>query len=135
MSRWRFLPILLAVAGCDWKVTTRVGVQVTAPLPRARDDGTRDAPVPGALVRVECPGGDAQQLGRTDVAGWVLITTRAAVALDCALTIEHGGRSTASIPVSEACTLKEANECRALEVRVGLGGISGQPLWSVRGSR
>ena len=87
IRRTLFIPILFAAAGCEWKTTSRVGVQVTTPLLRARDDGARDAVVGGAKVRVRCPGGAGEDLGSTGAEGWVLVTTRAVVPLTCDLAI------------------------------------------------
>ena len=118
------IPILLATAGCEWKTTSRIGVQVTTPLVRMRDDGTRDAHVGGARVRVRCPGGAGEDLGSTGAEGWVLVTTRAAVPLTCDLAIDYRGELVALIPVGETCSRKEGGECRDLRVRlnVDLGG-------------
>lgn len=113
-----FIPILLAAAGCEWKTTSRVGVQVTTPLLRTRDDGTRDAPVGGARVRVRCPGGAGEDLGSAGAEGWVLVTTRAAVPLTCDLAIDYRGHLVALVPVSETCSRKEGGECREVRVRL-----------------
>jgi hypothetical protein len=120
MTGWRSwaIPILLAAAGCEWKITSRVGVQVMAPLARARDDGTREAPLGGVSARVECPGGASERLGSTDASGSILVTTRAPVRLDCDLAIDYRGYPVARVAVDEACSLKEAGECRVLEVRL-----------------
>jgi len=122
MTAWRFslVPILIAASGCDWKITSRVGVQVMAPLRQARDDGTRDVPIGAARVRVECPNRVGESLGATDASGWVLVVTRTPVGLDCNLAIDSDHRAIALIPVSETCARREAEECRVLEVRVTL---------------
>lgn len=112
-----FISILLA-AGCEWKTTTRVGVQVTTPLPRTRDDGTREAPIGGARVRVRCPGGAGEDLGSAGAEGWVLVTTKAAVPLTCDLAIDYRGHLVALVPASEACSRKEGRECREVRVRL-----------------
>ena len=113
-----FIPILLAAAGCEWKTTSRVGVQVTTNLPRTRDDGTRSAPLGGARVRVRCPGGAGEDLGSTGAEGSVLVTTRAAVPLTCDLSIDYRGHLVALVPVSEACSREEGGECREVRVRL-----------------
>ena len=124
-----FIPILLAVAGCEWKTTSRVGVQVTTPLLRTRDDGTRDAPVGGARVRVRCPDGAGEDLGSAGAEGWVLVTTRAPVPLTCDLAIDYRGHLVALVPVSETCSRKEFGECREVRVRliVDLRGDASTP--------
>ena len=114
------IPILLAAAGCEWKTTSRVGVQVTTPLLRMRADGTRDAYVGGATVRVRCPGGAGEDLGRTGAEGWVLVTSRAAVPLACDLAIEYRGDLVALIPVSQTCWRKEGGECRDVRARLNV---------------
>ena len=117
--RWA-IPILFAAAGCEWKITSRVGVQVTTPLVRARDDGTREAPLGGVSARIECPGGGGETLGSTDAGGSMLVTTRAPVRLDCDLAIDYRGQPAARVAVDEACSRKESGECRVLEVRLTL---------------
>ncbi|HZX93305.1 MAG TPA: hypothetical protein VFE90_02230 [Myxococcales bacterium] len=119
-SRLSVLFTLAASAGCEWKVTSRVGVQVMAPLVRAHDDGTRDAPVAGAPVRVECPDGKVERLGTTDAFGWVLVNTRTPVGMDCSIAILRGGHVAAQVPINEACSSREGGECRAFEARVVL---------------
>ena len=118
VSRFRIIPVFLAVAGCQWKETTRVGVQVMAPLVHARDDGTREAPLGGVAARVECPGRAAERLGSTDASGAILVTTAAPVRLDCDLAIDYRGRPVARVAAAEACSLEKAGECRVLEVRL-----------------
>src|SRR5215470_15468276 len=119
MTAWRLslVPVLMVAAACEWKVTSRVGVQVVEPLQRVRGDGTRENPVAGAGVRIQCPDGAIERLGATDAAGWVLVTTRAPVGLDCDLAIDVDRHSAALVPVAEACAQKESGECRVLEVR------------------
>jgi len=119
-SRLSLIPILIAAAGCEYRMTSRVGVQVMAPLQRARDDGTRDAPVGGAVISVKCPSGGGERLGSTDAAGWVLVTTRAPVGLDCDLAVDYRGQPLALVPVNETCSRKEAGGCRVIEVRLAL---------------
>ena len=115
---WAF--ILLAAAGCEWKVTSRVLLQVTAPLARARDDGTRETPLGGAFASIRCPDGAVEKLGSTDSSGSVLVTTRAPVRLDCDLAVDYRGRPFALVAVGEACSRQEAGECRVLEARLTL---------------
>lgn len=117
--RWTvFIPILLAAASCEWKTTSQVSVQVTTPHPRARGDRARDTRVGGAHVRIQCPGGAAENLGSTGAEGSVLVTTRAAVALTCDLAIDYRGTLVALVPVAEACSREERGECRELRVRM-----------------
>jgi hypothetical protein len=113
-----FIPILLAAAGCEWKTTSRVGVQVTTPLLRTRDDSTGDAPAGGARVRVRCPVGAGEDLGSAGAEGFLLVTTRAAVPLTCDLAIDYHGHLLAIVPVSETCFRKEGGECREVRVRL-----------------
>ena len=114
------IPILLALAGCEWKNTSRVGVQVIAPLAHPRDDGTRESPLGGVSARIECPGGAAESLGSTDASGFILVTTRESVRLDCDLAIDYRGRPFARVAVDEACPIRDGGECRALQVRLML---------------
>ena len=122
MTGWRLslIPILIAAAGCEWKISSQVAVQVMAPLLRARNDGTRDAPIGGAVIQVKCPNGVVERLGSTDAAGWVFITTRAPVGLECDLASDYRGYPFALVPVNETCSRKEAGECRELGVRLSL---------------
>ncbi len=114
------IPILVAAAGCERKTTSRVGVQVTALLPRARGDGALDAPVGGARVRIRCPDGTGEDLGLTGAEGSVLVTTRAAVALTCDLAIHSRGNLVALVPVAGTCSRAEGGECRELRVRLNV---------------
>src|SRR5437868_3839114 len=122
MTAWRLwpIPILVAAAACEWKDTSRVGVQVMAPLVRALDDGTRYVPVLGAVIRIECPNGVVEELGPTDANGWVLVTTRAPVSLGCDVAVDDRGRRVALVRVHETCSRKEAGECRDLDLRLKL---------------
>src|SRR5262249_12598524 len=61
--RLSLVSVLIVAAACEWKVTSRMGVQVFEPLARTREDGTWQAPVAGAAVRVECPDGTTESLG------------------------------------------------------------------------
>ena len=117
-ARRRFwpIPLLLIAAGCEWKTTSRVGVQLTAPL--ARHVGRRLVSVGGAAIRVQCPGGTVEKLGSTNADGWVMVTSKAPVRLDCDLAIDYRGHPYALVPVAEACSRKEGIECRVLEVRL-----------------
>src|SRR3954465_4725301 len=103
-SRLSVLFTLAASAGCEWKVTSRVGVQVMAPLVRAHDDGTRDPPGAGAPGRVECPDGKVERLGTTDAFGWVLVNTRTPVGMDCSIAILRDGPLAGRVLNNRACT-------------------------------
>src|SRR4051812_10727708 len=97
VPRWP-IAILVAAAGCEWKTTSRVGVQVRAPLARALDGGARDVPVLGAVIRVKCPNGVVEELGSTDANGSVLVTTKSPVFLACDVTVDYRGRTVALVP-------------------------------------
>jgi len=114
------IPILLAAGGCEWRTTSRVGVQVMVPVQRPSGDGTHDAPAGGAVVGVKCPSGVVESLGSTDAAGWVLVTSKAPVGLDCDLAIDYRGHPSALVPVNQTCSRKEGGECRELELRLTL---------------
>jgi len=138
MTAWRsmLVRVLIAAASCNPKVTSQVGVQVTQPLLRVRADGTREVPFLGAEVRIECPNDTVETLGSTDAGGWVLVTTRAPVALECQLAIDSAGHPLARIPVDESCTQREGGECRALILRMMLDRRAevsgGQPIARAR---
>jgi len=118
--RLSLIPILIAAAGCEWKITSQVAVQVMAPLLRVRNDGTRDTPIGGAVIQIKCPNGAVESLGSTDATGWVFVTSRAPVGLDCDLAIDYRGHPVALVPVNETCSRKEAGQCRELGVRLSL---------------
>jgi hypothetical protein len=122
MTLWRSqaILVLVAAAGCEWKNTSRVGVQVIAPLARARDDGTRETPLLGASARIACPDGTGEKLGSTDAGGWILVTTRAPVRLECDVAVDYRAQLLTRVAVREACSVQEAGECRGLQIRVML---------------
>jgi hypothetical protein len=120
IRRASFIAILLAAAGCEWKTTSRVAVQVTTPPPRTLADGAREVQIRGARVRVQCPDGTGEDLGSTGAEGSVLVTTRAAVSLACDLAIDHRGNLVALVPVAGTCSREEGGECRELRVRLNV---------------
>jgi hypothetical protein len=123
MARSRTLVLFaasLALAGCEWKVTSRVGVQVVAPREAGRGDRSLEAPIEGARVSVECPDELEQGLGVTDRAGLLLATAGSPVRVDCTLVVARDGRTLARLPAWRACSIRSGSECRAVEARVRL---------------
>jgi hypothetical protein len=115
-----FSAALLALAGCEWKVTSRVGVQVVALREGARGGRSLEAPIEGARVSVECPDELERRLGVTDPAGLLLAIADSAVRVDCTLVVARDGRTLARLPASGACSIRSGSECRAVEARVRL---------------
>src|SRR5437868_11698904 len=84
-----FVAALFVAAGCETKITSRVGVHAVGVRTSVRNDGPRLAPIQGAAVRVECSGTAGESVGTTDTAGWLLANSATPVDVGCAVSIEH----------------------------------------------